>query len=93
MAKEMVYNRKPEGRVITVEYYAEEQESREIILDREDAENIEYMKEVLQGAPGVSPVSYWGGALMLLNTLSANGHLEYELARQLEERIKQEMEA
>ena len=93
MAKEMVYNRKPEGRVITVEYYAEEQESREIILDREDAENIEYMKEALHGCHGADTTSYWGGALMLLNTLKANGHLEYELVVKLEEQIRQEMEA
>ena len=55
-------------------------------------EEIKYMDQVLANAPGTNAVSFWGGALMLLNALNKTNSLDYELAKKLEAAIHQRLE-
>ncbi len=53
---------------------------------------VQHMQEVLDGAPGSNPVSYWGGALILVARLKFEGRLDHKEAEALEDEIRAKME-
>ena len=54
---------------------------------------IEYMEKVLAGVPGADHTSFWGGALMLLNSLNASNSIDAELAMKLEKELQKKLES
>ena len=54
---------------------------------------IKYMDEVFANAPGVNAVSFWGGALMLLNALNSTNSIDAELAMKLEKELQKKLDS